>query len=249
MRRKESDPMPGLHDVQAAFAAAVRESSADAALTGQIVAAGIPAERRIAIYRANVMLSLRRLLEGTFPATRRLLGAEHFAELADRFVRQRPPERPQLLAYGADFPAFLMHEDHQVADVARLEWAREEAYHAADAPALDAAAVAAIPIERYPGLRLEPHPSLRLIRSSGPVYSLWLGEPKGHGPQQVLIVRLEMTVATRPIAAADLVLVEALAAGRPLGEAATAALQVDPQFDLQAALADHLSGGSFAACR
>jgi hypothetical protein len=259
--------MPGLRETQAAFAAAVLtpegEPLRERSLAEAIITAGVPVERRLAVYRRNVALSLRRVLEGTFPASRWLLGAERFARLADVFVHDLPPERPQLLAYGAGFPDFLertAEPDRLVADVARLEWAREEAYHAADAPPVTAAMVAAIPIERYPTLRLTPHPSLRLVGSSWPVFSLWREAaaraagtvpeaPAGTGAEQAMVVRPFMTVTTRSIAAADLVLLEALRADLPLAEAAAQALAVAPDFDLQAALAQHLAGGSFAGCR
>lgn len=220
----------------------------DRALSEHIVAAGLSAERRLGIYRANVVLSLRRLLESTFPACRRLLGVGRFADLADAFVRESPPARPQLIAYGAAFPTFLAPVDRLMADVARLEWAREEAYHAADAPSLNVSMLAAIPVDLYANLRFEPHPSLRLVRSAGPVHALWSGGPVNAGAEQVLVLRSGMNVTTRPIAAADLALLDALIAGLPLKAAATAALAVQPDFDLQSALADHLTGGSFAAC-
>jgi hypothetical protein len=58
-----------------------------------------------------------------------------------------------------------------------------------------------------------------------------------------------MIVITRPIAAADLVLLKELGAGLPLAEAAARAQAADGGFDLQTALALHLAGGSFAGCR
>ena len=64
----------------------------------------------------------------------------------------------------------------------------------------------------------------------------------------MLVVRPGMTVTTRPIALADLLLVEALADGLPLSDAAARAQRADARFDLQAALALHLAGGSFAGC-
>jgi hypothetical protein len=146
------------------------------------------------------------------------------------------------------------------ADVARLEWVREEAYYAPDAPPLSAADLAAIPVARYAGLRIELHPSLRLIRSTGPVFALWqaaidasteaiTAASQKAGPEQGLVVRPAMTVTTRPVAAADLLLLEALGEGMPLAEAAKRAEAESAGFDLQAALALHLAGGSFADCR
>ena len=239
--------MPTLREIQAAFADAVLSGNGTAGLTGAIVAAGIPAERRLEVYRVNVVLSLRRLLEGTFPVTRRLLGAEPFAAIADAFVRRSPPNRPQLLAYGAAFADAVDEAHRLVGDVARLEWAREEAYHAADAPTVDAAALAAVAVERYPALCFRLHPSVRLLRSPGPVHSLWSGDGDGDRAQQVLVVRQQMQVVTRSISAGDFALLTGLAAGQPLAEAASAAFAVEPEIDLQAVLAAHLGGGSFAA--
>jgi hypothetical protein len=166
--------VPTLRDVQAAFVQGVLDPPLAARVANGIVRGGIEPERRLAVYRNNVLFSLRRLLEGTFPATRWLLGPDRFAEIALAFIRSAPPDRPQLLAYGARFPAFLERQAEAatvayVADVARLEWAREEAYYAPDAPPLPAPHLAAIPIARYAGLRFDLHPTLRLIRSTGPV--------------------------------------------------------------------------------
>jgi hypothetical protein len=256
--------VPTLREVQAAFAKGVLEPAAIGAIAGGIVGAGIAPERRLGVYRNNVLVSLRRVLEGSFPATRRRLGPERFAELAFEFIRAEPPARPQLWGYGASFPGFLERSVSDaalpwLADVARLEWAREEAYYAADAEPLALTTLTAIPSDRYPELRFEPHPSLRLIRSTGPVYSLWqatLEAPAeenapavaGGEAEQVLVVRPALTVTTRSIAFPDLLLVDALAEGLSLAEAAARAESADAGFDLQAALALHLAGGSFARC-
>jgi hypothetical protein len=250
--------------MQAAFARGVLDPALAGRITGVIDADGLAPERRLAIYRNNTLASLRGLLKRTFPATRHLLGAERFAGVALDFVRTAPPERPQLAVYGAAFPGFLEHRAEASAvayatDVARLEWAREEAYYAADAPPLTAEAVSDIPIERYPELRFSLHPSARLVRSAGPVHALWQAARTGQAgelragtpdevPEQVLVVRPEMTVVTRPIGAADLVLLEALGSGLPLAEAAARAQAVEAEFDLQGAFALHLDGGTFAGC-
>ncbi len=254
--------MPTLREVQAAFARGVLDPAQIGAIAVGVIGAGIAPERRLGVYRNNVLSSLGGVLEGNFPASRRRLGPERFAALAERFIRAEPPARPQLSGYGAGFPDFLERSGEAarlpwLGDVARLEWAREEAYYAADAEPLAPTTLASIPAGRYPGLRFEPHLSLRLIRSAGPVHSLWraaldgpIGDttPGSGRPEQVLVVRPGMTVTTRPIALADLLLVEALADGLPLSDAAARAQRADARFDLQAALALHLAGGSFAGC-
>jgi Putative DNA-binding domain len=256
--------VPTLREVQAAFARGVLDPSLAGGIASGVVGDGVAPERRLDVYRTNVFVSLRRVLEGTFPATRRLLGPERFAAFALDFIRAELPDRPQLAVYGAGFPAFLECSIEDTAppwlvDVARLERAREEACHAADAPPLTPATLAALPLERYPELRFQLHPSLRLIRSAGPVYALWQAGLNGSAedslaagtnvqPEQVLVVRPDMTVTARPISAPDLVLVDALGRGAPLAAAAERAQAADAGFDLQAALALHLAGGTFAGC-
>jgi hypothetical protein len=252
--------MRTLREVQAAFAAGVLDPSFGGRIAVAIDGDGLAPERRLAIYRNNTLASLRGLLERSFPATRHLLGLERFAGIALAFIHSAPPNRPQLAAYGAGFSEFLKIRAEagpvaHVADVARLEWAREEAYYAADSPPLGPAAIARISTERYPELRFSLHPSVRLVRSAGPVHSLWqaalagVARPPPVGtPEQALVMRPEMTVVTRPIGAGDLVLLEALGLGLPLAEAAARAQAGDPEFDLQGALASHLVGGTFAGC-
>src|SRR3954453_13504031 len=104
-------PLPALRGLQAACARGVLDPAAGGTLAGRIVAGGLDPGRRLAVYRDNVLVSLSRLLEGTFPATRHHLCPERFAGLALAFVRTEPPDRPQLLAYGAGFPAFLARAD------------------------------------------------------------------------------------------------------------------------------------------
>ena len=220
--------MPTLRELQAAFARGVLDPAGGGDLAGRIVAGGLDPGRRLAVYRDNVLVSLRRLLEGTFPATRCYLGPERFAELALAFVRAEPPDRPQLLAYGAGFPAFLARagrEPPRPTSPGSSGRARRPATPPTPRRSTPRAWPPSRP-ERYPELRFVPHPSLRLVRSAGPVFSLWqalttdAAPPPDAGPEQALVVRPDVTVATRAIAAADLLLVQALADGLPLAEAA-----------------------------
>ncbi|MGB5062201.1 MAG: DNA-binding domain-containing protein, partial [Candidatus Competibacter sp.] len=94
-------------------------------------------ERRLAVYRNNVRHSLLSMLDATFPVIRELIGADCFTAATLMFVVQRPPRAPALYAYGGELPDFLadfapLAELPWLADVARLEWARNEALFAVD---------------------------------------------------------------------------------------------------------------------
>jgi len=99
---------------------------------------GFAPEARLAIYRHHVLSSLTAVLVDTFPVVRRLVDPRFFAYAADVFIRRHPPSGPCLFEYGAGFADFLAdfppcRDLPYLADVARLEWALEAAYHDGDA--------------------------------------------------------------------------------------------------------------------
>ncbi len=218
--------------------------------------------QRFAVYRNNVLVSLVDALADTFPVTRELVGDEFFRAMASLFVRQMPPRSTQLVDYGAGMPAFIATfapaaSVPYLADVARLEYLRIQACHAADALPLAAeqlARVLAQP-EQLPALRLIAHPALRLLCSPYAIVSLWaahqgliaLGDVEPYHPESALVVRagLEVEVITMP-PGGDILLAHLLD-GLSLGEAAARASTACDHFDLTANLALLLRHGAFSA--
>ena len=129
-----------------------------------------------------------------------------------------------------------------------------EAYFAADALPLEPGALASVAPDLIDGLRLSPHPSLRLVASRFPIDAIWEANQEGgdgvvdlrQGGANVAVLRPKLTVVYRPLAAGSFALVAALAGGTTLAEAAAAAETADPTFDLQTALIDHLVTGTFS---
>lgn len=110
---------------------------------------GKAAIKRYAVYRNNVTASLIDALAASFPATLRITGPDFFRAMARFHIRETPPTSPLLFEYGRDFPDFIERYEHAqsmpwLADVARIERAWLDAYHAADAEALSAEALASI---------------------------------------------------------------------------------------------------------
>lgn len=248
--------MSGLLALQRRFAAALGQNPAAAADD-----LAPDAARGIAVHRGTIAAGLSLAVTRVFPVTRRIVGAAAFADLAADFAARHPPRAPVLSAYGADFPAFLAALPALAAlpylpDTARLEWLRQEAYMAADAPLLDARALDTGDPEAVSALRLAPHPATRIAGSPFPIHRIWrVNQPDVADvppvdmsvAEHAAITRPGMEVLTRAIAPADAALVRALAAGETLGDAAAAALAVDGGFDLTAALAAHFAHGTFRA--
>lgn len=211
----------------------------------------LPAGRRFAVHRNNRMAGLIDNLAAAFPSVRHLVGEDFFAAAAGAYIGQDPPRSPVLLLYGEGFGDFL--DDFEPArsvpylgDVARLEWARLSAYHAADAEPLPIARLATFPQDRLAELHFTLHPSLRLLASRWPVAALWAATA-GDDPardvdmtmgEEVAVVRPSLAVDLRVLPPGGYGFISALAGGGALGEAAEAALAGDPGFDL----AVHLQG-------
>lgn len=199
---------------------------------------GSDVAKRFAVYRNNLMVSLANALADSFPVVQELVGREFFRAMACEFVRSQPPRSPLLLTFGSAFPDFIdafapSRSVPYLADVARLELARVEAFHSSDMTE---------PAESNPPVRL--HPAARVVRSRFPVYSIWAAH---HGvgeletldltrAETALIVRPELDVLVVSMQFATATLLESLLRGQSLQDAVEAALHV-PGFDLTDALA------------
>jgi hypothetical protein len=195
-----------------------------------------------------------------YPAVQRIVGEDFFRAMARDHVRETPPTSPLLFDYGRAFPAFIAAYPYAaempwLADVARIERAWLDAYHAADAPALTAADLAALPPDALPDLQLRAHPAAQVVPSTYPAVSIFAIN-RQEGPVSVLTThQAEHALVTRP---ANEVIVthlpdeatpflQALLNGQPLGSAAEAAVSADPSFDLTAHLAALIEAGVFAS--
>jgi hypothetical protein len=219
---------------------------------GCVAPDGHPDSKRFAVYRNNVASSLIDALADAYPAVRRLLGERCFRGTARIHVAQDPPRSPVLLEYGAGFPGFLaafepLSSLPYLADVARIERAWLEAYHAPEASSLEPSTLIGISDQRAADLCFTLHPSLRIVRSPFPALTIWRmnvadGEPRelrlDAGGEDALITRAEAEVEARSLSPGGAIFLGTLAGGKTLGEAALAASRVDEQFNLT----DHLTG-------
>ena len=216
-------------------------------------------ERRFAVYRNNVYVSLVEALATRFPVCRALVGEEFFRAMAREFVASHPPRSPVLMTYGDDFGDFIdgfppAMPVPYLADVARLEAARTRAYHAEDAEPLAPAAFAGISPAALPAIRLVLHPSLELLTSLFPVVSIWRAHQDGAGMtlqsldlsagEDALVLRPRLEVETCRLPAGAYRFLRALSAGRVLGEAAADARAAEPGFDLVSSFAMLIQSGA-----
>lgn len=181
--------MHTLHEVQGAFSAAVFTN--DAAILTAIRSHGLSAERRLAIYRNNTFLSLVEALRDRFPVVHRLVGDGLFDAMARQFVAACPLWSACLLSFGGEFPGFIETLEAAaslpyLSDVACLEWACHESFHADDARCFGLAELAALSPESYASLSLHLHPSVRWLDSAWPVLRIFSVNQPGYTDDPVI---------------------------------------------------------------
>jgi hypothetical protein len=233
---------------QSQFAAALLDPGAPVPV-GIVGPDGLAAPKRFSVYRNNVALSLTRALEAAFPTVRMLVGDAFFAALAGEFLRAHPPSSRMLMLYGAEMPGFL--EQFQpvahlgyLPDVARLDQAMRESYHAADSRPLVEAEFQRLIGADIARLRLRLAPSLRLVRSDWPVVSIWLANHEGGASprplaEDAVVLRPEFDPRPWRLPAGGGAFVAGLIEGRALGDCVDMA---GSDLDLSAVLGVMIAG-------
>ena len=186
----------------AAFAAALGEPAAPPP-AGALGRLGVADSRRFSVYRNNVAVGLIGALEARYPVARRIVGPDVFRALARRFAYARRPRSPVMIAYGEDFPEFLAQsgptlDPPYLADVAALENAWVEAYHAEDAKVAVVGDLAGLSPIELPGARIEFHPAVRLLRFATTAASIWASYQDGAEPAPLQGRQGEDALVARP---------------------------------------------------
>lgn len=246
--------MPSLRELQTRFATALLTFEGD------------PAER-IAIYRNTVFANYRNALGATYRVVQQLVGVPFFNAAVDAYVLAYPSVGGDLNVYGGSFGDFLATYPHAcdlpyLPDVARLEWAQDEAGRAADlrgTPEALLSTLATISAERITAQRFTLDPSCRFVVSIYPVLRIWqVHQPGFDGEIHVdfdvasdhLLVRREAgAVVIERLAYGDFALLSALAAGGDLATALDAAMTAEPEFDLGTTLRTCIASRTLAELR
>lgn len=249
--------MPPYPDLAAAFGNGLRVGAVPPGVTARRPE---EAARRFAVHRNNVAHSLIEALAGRFPVVERLVGEAFFGAMARVFVEAHPPASPVLLAWGGDFAGFLegfppLAGLPYLPDVARLEFARGEAFHAADREPVGPRALA-LAAQDPATARLALHPSVRVVPSRFAIVSIWAANQAGRAPASVDAGRPETAlvlrdrafgIPVRAVGPGDAALLAALAGARTLLAASRKAILTEPGYDPAPLLAALAQAGALAA--
>ena len=249
--------MPSLEELQRDVCEAIC-GTGDAQLSELVASDGMDPGSRLQIYRNHAVITLTDALKATYPVVCRLVSDGFFAYAAHEFIREHLPQRPCLAEYGADFADFLAEFPPcrnlgYLADIARLEWAINEALHAEDVASITRGELTRVSVADAQRLVLSLHPGLRLLESRWPIERIWRanqvdGDPDleidlDSGGVRLQVHRRGDRVVLSSLTACEFAFLQALADGVLLADAAEAALRLDLLFDLILTLGTLLDTG------
>jgi hypothetical protein len=252
-------PMPlSLSESQTAFSAALLAPGM--ATSANIIRPdGYRADRRFAVYRNNVAVSLIDALQANFPVTCKLVGEAFFRAMAGEFASVETPKTPVLSEYGDGLPNFISsfrpaQDLPYLADVAAVELAWSQAYHAADRAYLSS--LEGLNEQELAQAICVLHPSVRFVSSPFPAGAIWLGHqaepfspPLEWKPESILLVRPEAEISLHVLQLGEFAFAQKLCSGERLEEAAIIALGVDPSFNPGAGLIKLVKAGAISTIR
>ncbi len=254
--------MPGLRELQLGFAAALLDGDAGG-FDRHIRTVGLSGARRLQVYRHNTLLGLTGALEAVYPVVRRLVGEAFFRYAAAQYITRHPSRSGDLHEFGEHFPLFLQSfpptaELVYLPDVARLEWAYHQVFHAARHPLLDWATLALVPAERQGELHFQLHPAARLLESAFPILRIWQvnqDDDTGDSPVdlteggvQLLVIRREnLDIEFQALADGEFSLLQSLAGNGDFATACEQAMAVQPTLDLAACFHRHVLQGALVS--
>jgi hypothetical protein len=250
--------MHGLRRLQFAFAEAVFKPS-NARVAQRIRANGLDPVRRAQLYHNNMFVGLTGALEAVYPVVQRLVGDQFFHFAAKEYIQDRPSQSGNLHGFGdrfADFLAVLPSAAGlpYLADVARLEWAYHEVFHAAIGPRLDVEGLQGLSASSWERLGFELHPASRLIESDYPVLQIWqVNRDDYTGDQRVdlardgerlMVLRRDLEIAMYRLSPGEFAWLRALINKQDISRAYEQACLAEPEFDLDTCLKRHVARGT-----
>lgn len=257
-----------LNETQALFARTMLDhpdavASPNPALAGLFAGEEEIFPERLKIYRNNIVGSLTKAMQATYPLIEKLTGEDFAIGLMRSFVLENPPREACLARYGAGLDQFIENFSPArglpyLADVARLEWAMNEAYYAPDDSPLTPADLQNIPLDELADMVLPLRASVRLLESRWPLVAIrdfCLKENRDESERLDLDQGGCRGMIYRPGLSADIVslgtgeyaFLQAIEAKNTLGNALEITLKTFPGFDFQGFLQKHLTLETFSA--
>jgi hypothetical protein len=267
----QPQPQPEtLESLQKAFAAALDDPAADAALAAHLQSSSYSGDAgeqrlgaRIGLYRGSVRAARHRALASAYPVLAALGGEAWFEALALAYARAHPAHDADLNRFGATLPAFVERYETDLryayfGEVARLEWALHVATFAANATPLSVQQWHALGADRLASARLEVHPACAALASPYAVDAIWRAHQSDGGgawparvdaPSWSLVVRPQWRPLLLTHTEAAHLAFTAIQRGATLDEALDTAFAADPGFDFAGQWRAWIESGALVGLR
>jgi hypothetical protein len=173
---------------------------------------------------------------------------------------EHPPRSAAMVYFAENFPDFLLNFEYTkehpwLSDIARVDLAWHQSYHAADAAPLIPDQLAMIPANKLAHTKLLMHPSVKLIQSPFPIFKIWdvnhteqETEDKidlESGGESLCCFRPENDVMVRQLDTASFTFLQQLQNGHTLAQVMLLASEENPNFEMDICLARCLTDGIF----
>jgi len=131
-------------------------------------------QHRIWIYQNNVFGAIQEYLEEVYPATRGVVGADFFKQMAQVFIQKTPPSVGNIHLYGKGFAKLCRSIEGleglpYLDDLIRYEWALHQSYYSVVSDALDPSS---LPQDELLTAEVVLNNSVSLICSEYPIYQI-----------------------------------------------------------------------------
>ncbi len=222
---------PGTVDEALASTSAEREIAADKLSEVVLPSERLTAAERVGIYHGMYLMRMEEALETDYPLIHRHLGADAFSEFVRAYVQDHPSTSYTLNRLGDLVPGFFADRPDWpqagfLHDLARLELALTEVFDEEESPVLTAEKLEEFDPGLWEEARLRPIAAFRLLafrHSVIPHLLAYHGDRPNPSPRRraswVVLYRRDYSVLRLELGRNEYNLLQALAAGEPLGEA------------------------------
>lgn len=212
--KRETTTMPtSLEDFQRQFMEAVLGQD-DSILKDIKPSSKEKRETLLNVYQHAYGARLEEFLGNDYPLSLAYTGEELFSALCTAYASAHPSDNPNARWYGRHFPGFLQaHPSHasnpEIAELASLEQALNNAFDAKDEPPLTLVALTLIAPDEWGELTFKPHPSTCRLTHNTNAAEIWAAlskeqTPPGamnlENPGELIIWRGEKRARYRPMA-------------------------------------------------
>ncbi|ERH41400.1 hypothetical protein N751_17150 [Legionella pneumophila str. Leg01/11] len=123
---------------------------------------------RVAIYANGFYGRLEEVLANDFSVLTSVMGEDKFSEMCRAYINKYPSCNDSLNFFGQNLSQFLTetspyNKNPHMAEIAEFEWAEYQSLVAGDKDLLSESDLQALPVNQWPELKFELHPSCQIL--------------------------------------------------------------------------------------